>query len=263
MAFKQPKFWKTLLRHPLSAEYEDLAPSVFLALVEDIQTNGFDKNRFIVMAPDEADGGKMKVLDGWQRLQASIKGNVKPVFGALPRGMSPEEYVHRHNDNRRHESDAARKRRLDARASRVAEAAVKGESNRTIAEKEGVSEVTVRKDKDKAEAAGLKTVPDSGKVKDKHGVERPAKVEKEEPKPKSGKPRFDNKAMKDSLGSLIRLVDKKANAMGKGSLPMGNLLNEDLGRMRAIHNKIALAKNYHDRCVELHGWLMEEIKHWE
>lgn len=139
--------WKKLERHPLSAEYEDLAGERWEALVADIEATGFDKTRPVILH----DG---KVLDGWQRLRACIECDVEPEFSWVPVETSPETYVRRHNDNRRHETESQRQRRIEARRQRVAHGRAEGKSLRMLAEEEGVSHRTIIRDIDVSGGAG-------------------------------------------------------------------------------------------------------------
>lgn len=136
---KQPQKWRPLERHPLSAEYADLAGAEYDWLCADIRTNGFDKRHPIILY----DG---KIIDGWQRQRACIEMGIRPFYAPLPRGVEPEDFVTRENDQRRHEGEESRRRRVAARRERVAAAAAAGKSMRTIATEEGVSRTTVLND---------------------------------------------------------------------------------------------------------------------
>ena len=88
------------------------------------------------------------------------------------------------NHCRRHLTPADWREMAAARAERVKRVAEKrqqGKSLRTIADEEGVSEKTVRKDIEEATADGSAVEPGTGKVMGKDGKERPATM----PKPKT------------------------------------------------------------------------------
>jgi hypothetical protein len=140
--FTQPRFWKTLERHPLSAEYDDLSQTQAANMAAGVKEFGIVDDRKIILHEHD---GKPKVLDGWQLLQACIAVEVKPEFVGLKKGMAPEAWVEIKNDIRRHEATAKAEQRIEERRKRIVEAApVK--SLRLIAEEEGISEAQVRKD---------------------------------------------------------------------------------------------------------------------
>lgn len=207
MAFKQPRFWKTLERHPLSREYEDITGVAWENFVADVKQFGVIDRRITL-----EDG---KVLDGWQLLRACIECDVTPVFIERPKNISAEEFVRIKNDNRRHEEAA----RIAARRDRVAKARAEGKSFRAIAEEQKVSVSTIVDDLNKVTVqGGVQCEPPEGKVTGKDGRQQPStKPTPAEPKPpKAGKPRFDEKKFDKVYGPLVRLVDERANAMGKG-----------------------------------------------
>lgn len=135
---KTPKLWRHLERHPLSAAYADLTGPRWQAMVDDVRQGGFDAARPIVLHEG-------KVLDGWQRLRACLETEQEPVFAELG-DQDPEQYVSRHNDNRRHESADEALRRIEERRRRVREARAEGKSTRQIAEQEEISQRQVRRD---------------------------------------------------------------------------------------------------------------------
>ena len=69
-------------------------------------------------------------------------------------------------------------------------------------------------------ANGGFVMPPLSRTTGKDGKSYPASKPKEEPKPapkpKSGKPRFDEKKFDKVFGPLVRLVNERGNAMGKG-----------------------------------------------
>jgi hypothetical protein len=159
MAFKQPRNWKQLERHPLSAEYEDLVGERWDALVKDIEENGFDKRKPIYLLEG-------RIGEGWQRQRACLACDVRPVYAPFPKGVDPEAFIARENDQRRHESKDAAERRIEARRKRVAEAREEGKSFAAIAEDEGISKTQAKRDAKSLEndvPAGPHGPPDHGK----------------------------------------------------------------------------------------------------
>lgn len=130
--------WKTINRHPLSAEYRDITGPAWFRFVLKMK-RGF-MSRFPIILHEGM------VLDGWQRLRACIETDIEPAFDVLPEGADPAEYVETVNDERRHETALEAAERVAARVKRVAEARAEGKTLRTIAKEEGVSHETIRKD---------------------------------------------------------------------------------------------------------------------
>jgi len=154
--------WRSLQRHPLSAEYADMTGPEFYGFCLDLKATGFLPDRPIVLHEG-------MIIDGWQRKRACMDTAIEPEFTTLAEGIDPEAYVRAVNDRRRHESKEdrqARQERVEKRRSRVAESRVEGKSIRTIAEEEKVSTNTVLKDIEKLGVAG--ETPD-GKVIGKDG----------------------------------------------------------------------------------------------
>jgi predicted transcriptional regulator len=136
---QQPKNWRSIERHPLSAEYDDIGGAQWKSIVTDMKENGFDKRKPIILHED-------KILDGWQRQRACVELGIRPTYAPLPRGRKPEEFVRQENDNRRHETSEAKSKRIAARREKVAELREEGKSTRLIAEEVGVSQKTVMED---------------------------------------------------------------------------------------------------------------------
>lgn len=170
------RYWKPLERHPLSAEYADLRGNDRKELLDGIKEKGFDKRKPIVLARDEADDGKMKILEGWQRQTVCVELDIKPNYIPLPRGYTQEEFVAQENDHRRHESEQAKEKRLAARRERVAALREEGKSIREIADEEDVSKTTIERDIEEISSGvpGGTPEPESGKVTGKDGKEYPA-----------------------------------------------------------------------------------------
>jgi len=269
MAFKQPRFWKTLERHPLSWEYEDIAGVAWDNFVADLKQFGILDRKITLH--------DRQVLDGWQLLRACIECDLKPDFQGLPKRVTAEEFVRVKNDNRRHEANEL----ISKRRERVAKARAEGKSLRTIAVEEGVSAPTVLNDLENLPVVNPPLTTDDSKPEEpkkvigtdgktysatkpkilcpscqhrqrkgtpliekcvacenlqkrpkgfifcEHCVIRKANGKTEVSdcpdckllnveKPKSGKPRFDEKKFEKVYGPLVRIVDERANAMGKG-----------------------------------------------
>lgn len=173
--------WKTLARHSLSAEYPNLGAKSRERALLLFQRHGYVGDDPILLAPDEANGGEIRVFDGWQRQGLCVETDTEPVYALLGENDPPlEDLVEIFNDCRRHEDPVARKKRADERLGRVAAARIAGDSIRTIAKREEVSHTTVKKDLEKA--AGVNPVtpePASGKISGSDGRSYPA------PKPKN------------------------------------------------------------------------------
>lgn len=238
---KTPQLWKHLKRHPLSAAYRDITGAAREAFVAKMRVIGFLKTFPIILH----DG---QVLDGWQRLSVCIELNIVPTFSELPDGITPEDYVIAVNDARRHETAEEADERVAARRERAAEARASGKSTRTIAAEEGVSQATVLNDlKAKSGEQGCSPEKPKQKVTGRDGKKYEAKKPAEEPpdfdeppatkKPKAGKPRFDEKLFDKAYGGLVRVIDQRGHAMGKGP--------------------------HHMRCQKILGEFIDEYKLWK
>lgn len=245
---KTPQLWKHLKRHPLSAEYRDITGPAFFRFAQ-----GFKVIRFLPRFPIILLDGQ--VLDGWQRLRACIETNVEPTFEKLPEGIDPAAYVECVNDERRHETSEERQERIG----RVAERRKAGESLRAIAEAEGISEAQTRRDLEEANSGApgegapeTETKEEPPKVTGRDGKKYDAKKPapppppadegppaNDEKKPKAGKPsrKFDEKKFEAAYGSLVRVIDERGNAMGKGP--------------------------HHRNCQDLLGQFLKEYSLWK
>ena len=134
------RLWKTLQRHELSAQYENIAPRVFADMVADLKEVGVVDGRTVTVVDVD---GQWQIIDGFQFYQACLQANVKPEFAPVPKGVPLEKYVAIKNDHRRHETAEQAKARVDARRERVAAAKEAGKSTRAIAEEEGVGQATI------------------------------------------------------------------------------------------------------------------------
>jgi hypothetical protein len=170
-AINTPSNWRDLKRHPLSAEYPDLPP----------EEGG---NRMRAGLKEYGNIGDRRitlfegmVLDGWQFLQACIYENLEPKFQVLVDG-DPAAFVEIMNDTRRHENSETIRLRAEGRRKRVVAARQQGQSLRTIAKEERISESQVRSDLKAATAQGCAVAPQDGKVIGLDGRIRPAEQPK-------------------------------------------------------------------------------------
>jgi hypothetical protein len=139
--------WRSLERHPLSAQYPDIIGRAWELYVQNLKENGIVGRRKITLYEG-------KVLDGWQLYRACLEVGIEPEFQELPEGISAEDYVETINDHRRHETQEQALQRAEARCQRVAAAWLDGQSLRAIAEDEDVSVTTVRNDLDRSGVQG-------------------------------------------------------------------------------------------------------------
>jgi hypothetical protein len=264
----QPRFWKTLERHPLSAGYPDITGPIFDEMVATVKSVGVIGRKITLF--------EGKVLEGWQLLRACIASDVKPEFDDLPKDIDSETLVKIRNDLRRQSKEEETVGRINARRERVAAAHANGESTRKIAAAENVSQQTVLRDLEspgdtppvspgnnsnsettqKVTGTDGKTYPAtqpkilcvSCQTKQRKGQElpsrcedcetarRPAKPAQAKPT-KAGKPRFDEKKFDKAFGALTRVIDERGNMMGKGA--------------------------HHKRCQDLLGDFINEYKLWK
>lgn len=254
---KQPD-WKSLERHPLSAGYEDINGEIWTQTLANLKEFGI-VDREITLFED-------KVLDGYQLQRACVMLDIKPTYKELPEGIPAEKFIEIKNDCRRQTPEEAAIARILERRERIAKARVDGKSLRTIAENEGVSEKTVRNDlKTVTAEGGYAVTPPDGKITGKDDRQQPATKPKavcprcrrvgivkdcptctqsveampaaKPTKPKSGKPKFIEKKFDQAYGALVRIVDERGNAMGKGP--------------------------HHRRCQEILGEFLTEYKLWK
>ncbi len=149
--------WKTLERHPVSAEYADLSPASFAAYVANLKQYGIVGERQVMLYEG-------KVIDGWQFMRACRELDIKPKILTLklPKGMSLEEWVSTVNDHRRHETQEKAMKRAAERRERARAAKEAGSSVREIAETEGVSIGQVQRDLEAASVSPDTPANDNG-----------------------------------------------------------------------------------------------------
>jgi hypothetical protein len=166
---KTPRNWKTLKRHPLSAEYPDLGGRAREGFDKNLKKHGLVGQRKIMLH----DG---MVIDGWQLQLGCIKANIKPKYEILklPEGMTLEEYVGTVNDHRRHETQEQAIKRAEDRRQRVAAARASGMSQRAIADQEGVSQQQIRRDLEDSGETPVSPEPVNGTVQGLDGKLYPA-----------------------------------------------------------------------------------------
>lgn len=160
--------WKTLERHPLSAEYDDITGPSWDRFKNNYKRVGILNERKITLYEG-------KVLDGWQLLRCCIEFDRQPDFQTLPEHVDPKAFVETMQDHRRHETPEQVEKRVVARRGRVVDARVNGESLRTIAENEGVAVATVQRDLEASTVPGGTVTPPDGKITGQDGREQPAK----------------------------------------------------------------------------------------
>lgn len=176
---EQPRYWKSVERHPLSGEYKDINGKKWDQMNADFNKYGIVQGRTIKLYKDPTDFS-LKVLDGWQLYRLCVENDVKPVFeeAHLPNGMTPEEYVEIQNNNRRHEDQEIQEKRAHKRRERVEKMRQEGMSLNAIAEQENVSQATVREDLRVLGSQGANLEPVGGKVTGKDGKTQSASREK-------------------------------------------------------------------------------------
>jgi hypothetical protein len=197
-----PRDWKALERHPLSADYVNIDGPQWEAFVGALRLHGILNDRKITLAPDADDGGKLKVLDGWQLLRGCVEADIKPTFQQLPDGVAPDVFVEVMNDRRRHEDAETTRKRAEARRQRVAELRRQGQSLPVIAAQEEVSVAQVQRDLDKVGSTlpGGKVEPQNGQVTGRDGKKRTAsKRKKKAPRPRPKDNTDDGGVLLDAL----------------------------------------------------------------
>ncbi len=215
----EPKNWKKLERHPLSALYADIEGSAFTALVANLKKHGNPSKRKVILHEG-------KILDGWQFYRACkvLNFTVKPEFGLLPKGVDAADYVETVNDHRRHESQAQALSRIEARRERVETARNEGKSIRTIADEEGVAPATVQRDLEESGVPGGTPEQNGHTVTGRDGKSYPATKPEREPgddsaaekaeaeAPKPGAVLYDRKDFDKGFGAMVREVEKLGKA---------------------------------------------------
>lgn len=150
---------RTFERHPLSAEYDDLTGTEWEEFLDGFR-NGVLPGKEITLLEG-------KVLDGWQRYRACKELGLEIGTKEMPAGRTPRAYVRVENRLRRHASKAEEKKRIKKRIERVVEAREAGDSFRTIAEREGVTQTQVQRDLEAAKKSGVTYVtPENEKPSD-------------------------------------------------------------------------------------------------
>lgn len=119
------------------------------------------------------------VIDGWHRLELAAELDIDCPQNVLLDAGLEEDAAYELNLARRHIDATEMAEIIEKRRARVAESRCEGQSLRTIAEAEGVSEKTIRNDLESG-AEGVRTDPENGKIVGRDGVEQPAS--KPEPK---------------------------------------------------------------------------------
>jgi hypothetical protein len=173
--FTQPRTWRTLQRHPVSARRPDLKGKALERMRDGVKKFGNVNERKVKLAPDPSDGGKIKVADGWQFYQACIEAGLRPDFEPvrLQKDLTLEEWDELVNDNRRHEDEEDIAKRIEERRAEAARLREQGESIRSIAEKTGVTPATTQRDLENAPGVlGGTPAPPDGKVTGKDGREQ-------------------------------------------------------------------------------------------
>lgn len=229
----EAKDWRTYQRHDISARYPDLKGQAY----EDFRDNMNKRKirgRFITLYEG-------KVLDGWQLQRAAVELGIEPKYQNLREGEDPVEFVEEANEHRRHESvekmceraEVRRERSLlskkgsgappGATGTQYSQGSARakepiqlkppqpsvnvGMSLRAIAEREGVSESTVRRDLQKAGA----TSEEGDKVLGRDGKRYPSKRTRKKPS-ESGKPVFEWQEFFSHYGYLVRSIDRFGDA---------------------------------------------------
>lgn len=203
--------------HPAANRYREHTPEEFAALVASVS-----ELRGVAVRIALLDG---KIVDGRGRYAAMKAAGIAPQEkDFLVVRWAPSEVPRRLaalNEARRHLSPEELQAQREERVGRVAEARQEGKSLRAIAEEEGVSEVQVRRDLEKASTApGGAVEPKSGTVTGRDGRQRTAS-----PKPRAKKERPRQEEVKDALGQIVpaRLRDVFADTV----------VPEQAGRARA------------------------------
>lgn len=194
----QPQQWKTLERHPLSAEHDNIKDEVWANFVADLKEFGNVIGRPIVLY----DG---KVVDGWQFQRAHIELDSKPKYVTIPDGIDVTDWVRIMCDNRRHEDY----KEVLARHKAILKARSDGKSVREIAKEQKVSPTTVAR-------SIAKTGAKTEKVKGKDGkTYKAAKAPKKAPKEKGFKIRYTAREFDHAFGPLLRQVDVMARSFDR------------------------------------------------
>lgn len=211
--------WTTKLDfHPAAEDYPLMTDAQLAEMVEDMKTNGFDENFPIALLEG-------KIIRGRDRYRAAKAAKTEFVAMNLPAGSDPEKCVVRENELRKHFTPDYLHQKRQARIDRVLAARASGDSTRTIAENEGVSQGQVRRDIEDAKTAQV-SPPDSPEDKsDENGDNHSEKDDnpkivgkdgktykpRKEKKPKSPRKIKDKKTLFSAaikcIGQVVRAVD--------------------------------------------------------
>ncbi len=178
--------------HPLCEQYDLWPQDTLEEAVADLKKNGFDPKHPVYTYEG-------KIVIGRNRFIACQRAEVEPVVRELKlrKGETLEEVISRDNDIRRHDPVEQQKRRRKERVQRIVAARAEGQSTRTIAENEGVSQTQVQQDlrhvteqggcsvtstdENTANQVGSRTTPPSGKVTGINGRMQTATPAKPDP----------------------------------------------------------------------------------
>ena len=155
--------------HPYSEDYPLMPPHDMGRLEEGMRARGFDPRFPIILY-------KKQILDGRNRYMAANAAGVTPTFIAF-KGADEQArlFVQTANEERRHLNAEWLQRRRQERIPRVVAARQDGDSLRTIAAAENVSESQIRGDiKAASTAQGCAVEPADGIVTGRDGKDRPA-----------------------------------------------------------------------------------------
>lgn len=201
--------------------------------VANLKRHGIVRNRKVFLY----DG---MVIDGWQLYRGCLELYIKPKFEKLklPAGMTIEEYVETFNDLRRHETQEQAIKRAEERRQRVVAARREGQSLRTIAAHEGISNKTVRDDLDKAREEGYTPELVTGLDGKTYRANGSAGGELEEPIPERLKQYFDSVPL---FREVARLAVRLANRFEE--------IEKTPAYLRAVHGKKHKVHSSHIRAA--------------
>ena len=155
--------------HRLADEYPLMPETELESLIIDMKTRGYDPIFPLVIFEG-------KILDGRNRFLAAGRAGVEPTSRSFSGDEAKaREFVQSVNEHRRHLTVEWLKAKRQERIERVASSHKNGQSTRTIAEKEGVSQTQVLNDMKVATEQGCSVDPKNGVVESKDKRERPAK----------------------------------------------------------------------------------------
>ena len=197
----QPRDWKSLERHPLSAEHDNINGDEWTNFVADLKEFGNIIGRPIILH----DG---KVIDGWQLQRAHIELDTKPQYVQTPEGVNIVDWVRILCDNRRHDD----RKELLARHKAVLKARQEGKSIREIAKEQNVSPAAVQRAVKKTGAKVAEKVKGrDGKTYDTAKAKK-TKAVKQAAKPKGFLVRYTQREFDQAYGPLLRQIDIMARS---------------------------------------------------